>query len=61
MMHSVSITEQTRAQIERAERVAEEARNRNRASRRSALELVDKDDRGAPELNEQQALDQAAD
>ena len=61
MVHSVSITELTRAQVERAERVAEEARSRSRASRRSGLQLVEDAGRGPPELDEDQVRDHGAD
>ena len=60
-MQPVSITEQTRAQVERAERAAEEARNRNRAARPAGLKLVEEGEPRPPELDEGRALDHAAD
>ncbi len=45
-MELVSVTEQTRLQVERAERAAEEARRRSQAARRGGLGL-DEDARSA--------------
>lgn len=60
-MHSVTITEQTRAQVERAERAAEEARSRSQASRRGGVKPAPEGDHGFPARDEDQALDHGAD
>jgi hypothetical protein len=61
-MELVSVTEQTRLQVERAERAAEEARRRNRATRRRQLGL-DEDGRSAKQagLDEDGAAGYCAD
>jgi hypothetical protein len=61
-MELVSVTEQTRLQVERAERAAEEARRRNRATRRGGLGF-EQDSLGArrPELDEDRAIGYCAD
>lgn len=61
-MELVSVTEQTRLQVERAERAAEEARRRSQAARRGRLELSD-DARGAgrAEVDEDGAAGYCAD
>jgi hypothetical protein len=61
-MELASVTEQTRLQVERAERAAEEARGRNQAGRDGRLWRLDKAGEGAPpEGDEVAASDHCAD
>jgi len=60
-MESVSNTEQTRLQVERAQRVAEEARSRRRASSRRWSRAGEDTGRRAPDLDDEQAADYGAD
>ena len=60
-MASVSVTEQTRLQVERAQRVAEEARGRIRAARGGSLRLGEDSEHPPPELDDEQAVDHCAD
>ena len=58
-MDLASVTEQTRLQVERAERAAEEARRRSQAARRTGLRL--EDGGSPPQLDEDGAVDYCAD
>ena len=61
-MASVSVTEQTRLQVERAQRVAQEARERCRATKGGSLRLASDGSQTTPaEIDEDQAADYGAD
>lgn len=60
-MESVSITEQTRLQVERAQRAAEEARTRRQAARSRWSRPGEDSDRHPPDLDDEQTADYGAD
>ncbi len=60
-MESGSITEQTRLQVERAQRAAEEARQRRQAAKGGSFRLGEDAGTPRPQLDDDQALDRAAD
>ena len=61
-MASVSVTEQTRLQVERAQRSAEEARERCRVAKGGSLRLLPEGHQSEPaEVDEDQAADYGAD
>ncbi len=60
-MDQVSITEQTRLQVERAQRAADEARQRRRAARGGRQRLADSGGPHRPDVDDDQALDHCAD
>lgn len=60
-MAFVSVTEQTRLQVERAQRAAEEARERIRAAKGGSLRLGEQGEHSPPDLDDEQARDHGAD
>ncbi len=60
-MDQASITEQTRLQVERAQRAAEEARKRCQAAKGGSLRLGEEGGPHHQEIDDDQALDQGAD
>jgi len=60
-MESASITERTRQQVERAQRAAEEARQRRWARRGGSLRLEGGPEPLPPAFDDDQLLDHAAD
>ncbi len=61
-MASVSVTEQTRLQVERAQRAAEEARERCRVAKGGSLRLLSEGHAPDPAgIDEDQAADYGAD